>query len=321
MARLFPLLRTRWLMATIFVGMTGFASLAAQAADMRSYSPVEPPPAEEPVEWGSGWYLRGDIGWQNVQLPAVTGEFATMRGVDNIVSGGLGGGYQFNDWLRADVTVDRSVFRMNRSLATVWCPYAASGLFTQDASGNDVPVGIFANPSDTCTPQSKGTLNRTSFLLNGYLDLGHYWGFTPYVGAGLGASYNQASSSLIYYRTSDGTPLGSGFDDAARKKCAGMDLSLFRSKRQFGALAGPASLRPHELEPLYGEKILGLRLESDGRFLLRYSGQSQARHRLSLSQRRNLHELAGLRSYAATGDGQHHRAGSARRPARHRLLI
>jgi len=97
---------------------------------------------------------------------------------------------------------------MNRSLATVWCPYAASGLFTQDASGNDVPVGIFANPADTCMPQSKGTLNRTSFLVNGYLDLGHYWGFTPYVGAGLGASYNQNSSSLIYYRTSDGAPWG-----------------------------------------------------------------------------------------------------------------
>jgi opacity protein-like surface antigen len=208
MARLFPLLRIRLIMATIFVGVTAFASFAAQAADMRPYSPVEPPPVEEPVEWGSGWYLRGDIGWQNVQLPAVTGEFATMKGVDNIVSGGLGGGYQFNDWLRADVTVDRSVFRMNRPLDTVWCPYQAMGLFTQDASGTDVPVGIFANPSDTCTPQSKGTLNRTSFLLNGYLDLGHYWGFTPYVGAGLGASYNQASSSLIYYRTSDGAPWG-----------------------------------------------------------------------------------------------------------------
>jgi len=181
---------------------------SARAADMRPFSPPEPPLVEEPVEWGSGWYLRGDIGWQNVQLPAVTGDFATIKGVDNIVSGGLGGGYQFNDWLRADLTVDRSVFRMNRALDTVWCPYAATGLFTKDADGQEIPVGIFANPSDTCTPRAKGTLNRTSFLVNGYLDLGHYWGFTPYVGAGLGASYNQASSSLIYYRTSDGAPWG-----------------------------------------------------------------------------------------------------------------
>ncbi len=178
------------------------------AADFKPYAPPAPPPAEEPVEWGSGWYLRGDIGWQNVQLPAVTGDFATIKGIDNIVSGGLGAGYQFNDWLRADLTVDRSVFRMNRGLDTVWCPYGAVGLFGENADGNEVPVGIFANPSETCEPRAKGTLNRTSFLVNGYLDLGHYWGFTPYVGAGLGASYNQSSSSLIYYRTSDGAPWG-----------------------------------------------------------------------------------------------------------------
>ena len=96
MLRLFPLLRIYLIVAKIF-GVTGFASFAVQAADTRPYSPVDPPPVEEPVEWGSGWYLRGDIGWQNVQVPAVTGEFATMKGVDNIVSGGLGGGYQFNN--------------------------------------------------------------------------------------------------------------------------------------------------------------------------------------------------------------------------------
>ncbi len=188
MLRLFLPLRIRLIVAMIFAGVAGFAPFAAQAADMQPYSPVEPPPVDDPVEWGSGWYLRGDIGWQNVQLPAVTGDFATIKGVDNIVSGGLGGGYQFNDWLRADLTVDRSVFRMNRALDTVWCPYAPVPLYTQDSQGQKQQIGVMANPSDTCAPQAKGTLNRTSFLVNGYLDLGHYWGFTPYVGAGLGAS-------------------------------------------------------------------------------------------------------------------------------------
>jgi opacity protein-like surface antigen len=208
MPRLSPSIRACLIAAAIFLGVTGYEPIAAKAADMRPYAPPEPPPVDEPVEWGSGWYLRGDIGWQNVQLPAVTGDFSTIKGVDNIVSGGLGGGYQFNDWLRADLTVDRSVFRMNRALDTVWCPYEARGLFSRDAEGNEIPAGIFANPNDTCSPVAKGTLNRTSFLVNGYLDLGHYWGFTPYVGAGLGASYNQSSSSLIYYRTSDGAPWG-----------------------------------------------------------------------------------------------------------------
>jgi opacity protein-like surface antigen len=195
-------------LATLVSGAMVWEPQPVHADDFRPYAPPEPKPSEEPVEWSSGWYLRGDIGWQNVQLPAVTTDFATIKGIDNIVSGGIGGGYQFNDWLRADVTVDRSVFRMNRALDTVWCPYEAMGLFNQDANGQSIPVGIFANPSDTCTPRAKGTLNRTSILANAYLDLGHYWGFTPYVGAGVGASYNQASSSLIYYRNSDGAPWG-----------------------------------------------------------------------------------------------------------------
>ena len=195
-------------LATLVSGAMVWEPQPVHAADFRPYAPPEPKPSEEPVEWGEGWYLRGDIGWQNVQLPAVTGDFATIKGVDNIVSGGLGGGYQFNDWLRADLTVDRSVFRMNRALDAVWCPYEAMGLFTQDANGQSTPVGIFANPAETCTPKARGTLNRTSILANAYLDLGHYWGFTPYVGAGVGASYNQVTSSLIYYRTSDGVPWG-----------------------------------------------------------------------------------------------------------------
>ena len=207
MPRLLPVLLFGLSLGSIFSGTTGFEA-PAHAADMRAYARPEPPPVEEPVEWGEGWYLRGDIGWQNVQLPAVTGDFATIRGIDNIVSGGIGGGYQFNDWLRADLTVDRSVFRMNRALDAVWCPYGAVPLNGTNADGDTIPVGIFANPAETCAPRAKGTLNRTSFLVNGYLDLGHYRGFTPYVGAGLGASYNQGSSSLIYYRTSDGAPWG-----------------------------------------------------------------------------------------------------------------
>ena len=70
MLRLFPLLRIYLIVATIF-GVTGFASFAVQAADTRPYSPVDPPPVEEPVEWGSGWYLRGDIGWSFDSQPQI----------------------------------------------------------------------------------------------------------------------------------------------------------------------------------------------------------------------------------------------------------
>ena len=92
--------RPTLLAGAALVGLTA----AAQAADMGV--PLRGPQvlgtmADPGSSGASGWYLRGDIGWQNVQLPAVTGDFATIKGVDNIVTGGLGGGYQFNDWLRA----------------------------------------------------------------------------------------------------------------------------------------------------------------------------------------------------------------------------
>lgn len=175
----------------------------ANAADRTPFAKAPPP--EGPVEWGSGWYLRGDVGWQNLRVPVVTSDFTKVNNINNVVNLGLGVGYQVNNWLRFDVTADRSVFRMNRALDTVWCPYSPLGLFRYDpVLDKDVPVGMFADPNETCWPFVKGTLNRTSILANGYIDLGHYRGFTPYIGAGVGASYNQASSSLVYYRTSDG---------------------------------------------------------------------------------------------------------------------
>lgn len=192
-----PFLRAR---ATIVTALFGaFLAPATQAAD---FPAIEAPLIEEgPVEWGSNWYLRGDVGWQNVTVPAITGNFANSFNGNDIVSGGIGGGYQFNEWIRADITVDRSVFRRNGAVGQLWCPYAAIGMLD---SGTDQPMGVLANPADTCTQYAKATLNRTTFLANGYIDLGNFWGFTPYVGGGLGLTYNQASSSLTYYRNSDG---------------------------------------------------------------------------------------------------------------------
>ncbi len=39
---------------------------------------------------------------------------------------------------------------------------------------------------------------------NGYVDLGTYSGFTPYVGGGLGVNVNTMSGSLNYYETANG---------------------------------------------------------------------------------------------------------------------
>jgi len=80
----------------------------------------------------------------------------------------FGGGYQFNEWLRADVTVDRSVFRKSGTIGQVWCPYQMVGL-TDQVTGHT--VGIFANSNDTCSRIATASLVRTSVMANAYFDI------------------------------------------------------------------------------------------------------------------------------------------------------
>lgn len=190
-----PFLRAR---ATLLTALLGMLLAPAQAADL--FSLPEPPALpEEPVEWGDNWYLRADVGWQQITVPAISGDFASTFNKTDLAMGAIGGGYQFNDWLRADVTIDRSVFRRSAAIGQLWCPYAALGL--QEA---DVSVGILANPSDTCTRAATASLVRTSALANVYFDIVHLWGLTPYIGAGVGMTYNNSSTSIGYFRNTDG---------------------------------------------------------------------------------------------------------------------
>jgi opacity protein-like surface antigen len=72
--------------------------------------------------------------------------------------------------------------------------------------GNPVqqPVGYMWAPV-SC----KGYLNAKQYnnlgLASAYLDLGTYWGVTPYIGAGAGLNANTISGSTKFYLTNDGS--------------------------------------------------------------------------------------------------------------------
>jgi opacity protein-like surface antigen len=199
MASLISRARATALMATL----GALCVSAATAADMPFASPLPaPPPVDQPVEFGTGWYLRGDVGYSNMPVPVVVADFANNLGRTGAASGGIGFGYQYNSWLRTDFEIDRAVFRPSSAQAPMWCP---SGTI-MDSQATNLPVGYLYDLNETCTPYITAHLNRTTPMLNAYLDLGHWWGFTPYVGAGVGMSYLQSSSAVTYNNTANGLP-------------------------------------------------------------------------------------------------------------------
>ena len=141
---------------------------AAQAADMPDNWNPGPyvRPAPRTFELLSGWYLRGDVGGRlnhisSIEAPVAT---STVKYPDAI---GLtfGAGYKYQ-WFRADVTVDY---------------------------GSQVKMTANSVLPSIVQPQYSVKLETISALANAYLDLGNWWGFTPYVGAGAGVSYLRGS--------------------------------------------------------------------------------------------------------------------------------
>jgi opacity protein-like surface antigen len=111
-------------------------------------------------EFGSGWYLRGDIGYRQSNL----GSTSTTNGGANPSRGELddafsiGGGVGIKQgWFRADITAD----------------YMTKANYR----------GTIATADDTRT-----SIEGVVALANVYFDLGTWSGLTPYVGAGVGAS-------------------------------------------------------------------------------------------------------------------------------------
>ncbi len=183
-------------LATVICGI--FASAQAQAADLSL--PLPPPVDETPVEFGTGWYLRGDVGYSDMTAPVIISDLIGGRSSIGTATWNIGMGYQVNSWLRTELSIDRGVYRAQSVGQPFWCPYQAHPTLR-----DGVPVGSTADFNETCTPITSSSLNRTSGFVNGYIDLGNWSGFTPYVGAGIGVSYLQTKSDLRYLKNSDGT--------------------------------------------------------------------------------------------------------------------
>lgn len=174
---------------------------AAMAADYDPPIYVDQAPEYVPVEVGSGWYLRGDVGYvfnshggdvdYRTFDPGPPGSysdnsFATNKiSTDVAFSGGIG--YHFNDWLRADATVEGFDAKFN-------------GTTTSGSPCDGAQPG-----TTTCRSEDSSKFTTIGLMANGYVDLGTYSGFTPYVGGGLGYS-------LVHWKTLNSTAYCVGAD-------------------------------------------------------------------------------------------------------------
>jgi opacity protein-like surface antigen len=174
------------------------APAAAHAADLPAPAPYAP------IEVGGGWYLRGDIGITNQdvdRLSFVPREEAILRGVgddsfesihsdfDSSPLVGLGIGYQFNHWIRADIT----------------------GEYRGKATFHGLERAIDLSGANDYT----ATKSEWVGLANVYFDLGTWYSLTPFIGAGVGFTHTMidnfrdmgAPSALAFARDHSETDL------------------------------------------------------------------------------------------------------------------
>lgn len=222
---------TSLLAGTAFFGLAAVAQAADMGGALRGPAVVQPV-AEQPVS--GGWYLRGDVGVSISGKPTLESDEPGVaksflyRDMTDSPSIALGVGYQFNDYLRGDITGEYHGSMRLRGIASYPSTYGS------------LPSTNYATYD--------GHLSSLVLMANGYIDLGNYNGFTPYVGAGVGAVYHKTSDiwnetnfyvnnagSVYPMPTERGVQPGAGKWDLAWALHAGMSWDISQNaKFDFG---------------------------------------------------------------------------------------
>lgn len=160
----------------------------ANAADIIEEPVYVAPPAPVVVQT-SGWYLRGDIGYNFKSKTDGHYDFYNVGfgndGVDNTefyddislkgsANFGIGVGYRVTDHFRTDLTVD----------------YFRTGVEGSSRCGYLVEIGYGLDPvNNNCRYDDSSHASVWTAMANAYVDIGTYGRITPYIGAGLGFAH------------------------------------------------------------------------------------------------------------------------------------
>jgi opacity protein-like surface antigen len=155
-----------------------------------------------PVEIGSGWYIRGDIGvnfggrHNSDQYDLAPVNYSnSYRDALNV---GVGVGYRINDMFRADAGIDHifdSSFGSTQLVAPTG-PCLGIGEYVDTGTGV-IYMGPYAITN--CLREDKASYTANIAMANLYADLATISGFTPFLGAGLGMariSWTEETNSI-----------------------------------------------------------------------------------------------------------------------------
>ena len=205
------------LIMLVATASTAISTNQLRAADLDPGYAEIPALQETKVEFGSGWYIRGDVG--ATRLPALQANTpsvlptstdfnppvapnATLSGSSRFgYDASLGAGYQFNRWFRSDVIADFHQPLTASSTSgngNVFCPTAVSYPDETTSSTGQITYGSPSYGNGGCTGNYQAHLTSYDVLINGYVDLGTWYRVTPYVGAGVGLSFGHYQTSASY---------------------------------------------------------------------------------------------------------------------------
>jgi opacity protein-like surface antigen len=164
----------------------------ALAADYDPPIYVDQAPDYVPVEVGSGWYLRGDVGYafSHPFEHQITSSGSTSFNNDSsLFTGSIGMGYHLNDFLR--VELNGGILPTNKFGDHALVPSGCAGHTNTVTIVAGVAIISSVAATEDCEATNRATNKGYSVMANGYVDLGTYVGLTPYIGGGIGLAYNK----------------------------------------------------------------------------------------------------------------------------------
>lgn len=175
------------------VATGAFLTSSAQAADMLG----EPVQEYTNVEFGTGWYLRGDVGLGDADTELSVGSVGLSGDTNMPSSFTIGGGYNISENFRAEIALNRFSSIGSDGNAGVGCG-------TEDHDNSVLTPNIPV--TGACFFEAAVEGYASSIMLNGYFDLSPIVGFQPYVGVGAGLAY-VSWNTLTYGLECDGAGL------------------------------------------------------------------------------------------------------------------